>query len=98
MVLIFGTGKQFFKELGRTQKSKCIRCRNKTSFSLVKGTKWLTFFLIPLIPYSITYYLFCDICSTSFEITKDELYRCLYDNLDPYNLLKTVKIDYNDEL
>ena len=73
MFLIFGFGKQTFKEYGKTESRTCGHCHKTTALILVRVTSWFTLFFIPLIPYSNKYVLMCPLCNGFQEVSKEEL-------------------------
>jgi len=73
MFLIFGFGKQTFREYGKTEEQACGHCNKTAAQVLVKVTSWFTLFFIPLIPYSMKYVLICPLCDGYREVPKEEL-------------------------
>lgn len=61
-MIIFGWGKQTIKQIGITFKNLCNHCHNEEYWILTRITTWFTLFFIPVIPYSIKYFLSCPVC------------------------------------
>src|SRR3990167_6580332 len=68
-MIIFGWGHQTIKNFGPTFKNHCSHCNNEEYWTLTRHTTWFTLFFIPIIPYSVKYFLSCPICQ--YGITLD---------------------------
>jgi predicted nucleic acid-binding Zn ribbon protein len=69
-MIIFGWNFQTIKEFGVVFKQFCNHCKNEEYWILTRRITWFTLFFIPLIPYSIKYFLSCPVCK--YGITLDE--------------------------
>jgi len=69
---IFGVGKKTIKTHWEEGMTTCERCRNTRQWPLKKVTSWFTFFLIPIVPYSVQYVKVCPVCGHYTEITKEK--------------------------
>lgn len=69
-MFIFGWGHQTIKQIGAVFKNLCSHCHNEEYWILTRITTWFTFFFIPVIPYSVRYFLSCPICK--YGLTLDD--------------------------
>lgn len=52
----------------------CERCRNKSTFHLVRTRRWLTILSTPIIPLQLRkYYLTCEICELSYPLHRQKV-------------------------
>jgi len=72
MFIIFGWGKQLIKRFGVTFQHSCDHCHNEDYWTLSRITTWFTFFFIPVIPYSVKYFLSCPVCQYGFTLDKEQ--------------------------
>jgi len=70
--VIFGWGNAYEKVLAQFQLEKCEACNNTINMLLVRQRVWFSVFFIPVIPYSITYYVLCPICEEGYVIKRRE--------------------------
>ena len=72
-MIIFGWGHQTTKNFGPTFKNHCSHCNNEDYWTLTKYTTWFTLFFIPVIPYSIKYFLSCPVCQYGITLDSNQL-------------------------
>ena len=72
-MLIFGWGHQTTKNFGPTFKNRCGHCNNDDYFVLSRIITWFTLFFIPVIPYSIKYFLSCPICQYGINPSSEQI-------------------------
>lgn len=72
-MIIFGWGHQTIKNIGPTFKNHCSHCNNEDYWTLTKYTTWFTLFFIPVIPYSIKYFLSCPVCQYGITLDSNQL-------------------------
>lgn len=72
-MIIFGWGHQTIKNIGPTFKNHCSHCNNEDYWALTKYTTWFTLFFIPVIPYSIKYFLSCPVCQYGITLDSNQL-------------------------
>lgn len=72
-MIIFGWGHQTIKNIGPTFKNHCNHCNNEDYWTLTKYTTWFTLFFIPVIPYSIKYFLSCPVCQYGITLDNNQL-------------------------
>ncbi|MCU0680136.1 MAG: zinc-ribbon domain-containing protein [Planctomycetes bacterium] len=72
-MIIFGWGHQTIKNVGPVFKNHCSHCNNKEYWTLTKYTTWFTLFFIPVIPYSIKYFLSCPVCQYGITLDNRQL-------------------------
>jgi len=72
-MLIFGWGHQTTKNFGPTFKNRCGHCNNDDYFVLSRIITWFTLFFIPVIPYSIKYFLSCPICQYGINLSSEQI-------------------------
>ncbi len=70
MFIIFGT-KQLVKNYG-SKVYECGHCHNMSDFEYAKITKFISFFFIPMIPYSVERVMYCKICRSMKKLSKEE--------------------------
>ncbi len=70
MFLLFGWGKQTFKDLAERDFDICKFC-HKGNLRLREVTTWATLFFIPIIPYKTRYVLSCGNCKAGYEISRE---------------------------
>ncbi len=75
MPIIFGWGRQTVKQIGIVFKNLCSHCKNEDHWVLTRITKWFTLFFIPVIPYSIKYFLSCPICQYGLVLDDGQVER-----------------------
>ncbi len=73
MPIIFGWGRQIIKQIGITFKNFCSHCNNEEYWILTRITTWFTIFFIPIIPYSIKYFLSCPVCKYGLTLDQKQL-------------------------
>lgn len=61
-MIIFGWGHQTIKYIGVAFKNLCNHCNNEDYWVLTRTMTWFTLFFIPVIPYSLKYFLSCPVC------------------------------------
>lgn len=67
-MIIFGWGRQTIKQIGIVFKRLCGHCNNEEYWVLTRTITWFTLFFIPIIPYSIKYFLSCPVCKYGFDL------------------------------
>lgn len=72
-MFIFGWNHQTRKNFGPTFKYKCSHCHNEEYWYLTRIITWFTLFFIPVIPYSVKYFLSCSICSYGLVLDQKQL-------------------------
>ena len=72
-MVIFGWGHQTIKEIGITFKNLCAHCHNEDYWMLTRTITWFTLFFIPIIPYSIKYFLSCSICKYGLTLDSEQI-------------------------
>ena len=72
-MFIFGWGRQTIKQIGAVFKNLCSHCHNEEYWILTRITTWFTLFFIPVIPYSIKYFLSCPICKYGLTLNDKQI-------------------------
>ncbi|MCK9329515.1 MAG: zinc ribbon domain-containing protein [Candidatus Cloacimonetes bacterium] len=72
-MIIFGWGRQTIKNIGPIFKNHCSHCNNEEHWTITKYTTWFTLFFIPIIPYSIKYFLSCPVCQYGTTLDSNQL-------------------------
>ena len=67
-MIIFGWGRQTIKQIGIVLKRMCDHCNNEEYWVLTRTITWFTLFFIPVIPYSVKYFLSCPVCKYGFDL------------------------------
>lgn len=82
MFILFGWGHQTTKIFGVTIKNLCSNCNNEEYWVLQRTITWFTLFFIPVIPYSIKYFMHCPICERGIYLDNNqiEIFRPLAEN------------------
>lgn len=62
MIFIFGFGHTTEKDTGKIQERYCPVCRQNVFTKIIEIKKWFTFFFIPMIPYSKSFWEVCPNC------------------------------------
>lgn len=57
--------------------TRCLHCAHDTKWSIWKETQWLSLFFIKVFPYINTYYISCEQCGDSCELSKEMSLRVL---------------------
>lgn len=70
MIFIFGFGHQTESDRGINEEMFCPGCNKNTQTSFRIIRKWITFFFLPVIPYSKKEYRVCKNCGYSVESGK----------------------------
>jgi len=70
--IIFGWGNTKTKDSGETYPTRCSNCQNDVYYHLIKISKRLTLFFIPVFPYSRDYLLTCPVCGASIELDRND--------------------------
>lgn len=70
-MIIIGLGRRTVKNYGPKKENYCDHCHNISDWELLKYTKWLTLFFIPVIPYSTKKVLICPICGSALELDNE---------------------------
>jgi len=68
MIFIFGMGYRTKTDKGIREEMYCPSCRENTRTGIFTERKWITFFFLPVIPYSKTEIRICERCGYSSEI------------------------------
>lgn len=55
----------------------CTHCHNDSHWIVEKNARWISLFLIPIIPIKSSYYYYCPICHDGHRISKED-----YESLD----------------
>src|SRR5262245_17042759 len=63
MFFLFGWGQRSIYDEGPTLSTRCQNCNNHVWLRLNTSKTWFTIFLIPVIPYKLTNWLECPVCS-----------------------------------
>jgi len=71
-MIIFGWGRQTLKQIGIVFKTLCRHCNNEEFWVLTKITTWFTLFFIPVLPYSVKYFLSCPVCQYGFNLNNEQ--------------------------
>lgn len=87
-MIIFGWGRQTIKQIGIVFKQMCGHCNNEEYWVLTRTITWFTLFFIPVIPYSVKYFLSCPICKYGLELNGKQV-----DDLKPLAELNQKLID-----
>lgn len=72
-MIIFGWGRQTIKQIGVAFKQMCNHCHNEDYWVLTRITTWFTLFFIPVIPYSIKYFLSCPVCQYGLTLDSKQI-------------------------
>lgn len=72
-MIIFGWGHQTIKNFGPTFKNRCSHCNNEDYWILTRYMTWFTLFFIPIFPYSIKYFLSCQICQYGLTLNSKQI-------------------------
>ena len=72
-MIIFGWNFQTRKQIGVFFKQVCGHCNNEEYWVLTRTITWFTLFFIPLIPYSIKYFLSCPICQYGLTLDQKQI-------------------------
>jgi hypothetical protein len=72
-MIIFGWGHQTRKQIGVTFKNLCNHCHNEDYWVLTRTITWFTLFFIPVIPYSIKYFLSCPVCQYGLTLDSKQI-------------------------
>ncbi len=72
-MIIFGWGRQTIKQIGVTFKQICGHCKNEEYWVLSRIITWFTLFFIPVIPYSIKYFLSCPVCQYGLNLNQKQV-------------------------
>ncbi len=73
MPIIFGWGRQTVKSIGVVFKNLCSHCNNEEYWMLTRITTWFTLFFIPIIPYSVNYFLRCPVCKYGLTLDTKQI-------------------------
>lgn len=72
--ILIGIGKKTSKNLGAAgQEQPCVWCSYVVFYHLILTRTWLTYFLIPVIPYRSEYHLQCPACARSMMLSGEEV-------------------------
>jgi len=71
MFFLFGWGTQTKKFEGPTEMRVCRVCGKESDWHLHRHSKWMTAFLVPVLPYSMKWVHSCPECG-NFEVPEDE--------------------------
>lgn len=72
-MIIFGWGRQTIKQIGVVFKKLCDHCNNEEYWILTRTITWFTLFFIPVIPYSVKYFLSCPVCKYGFDLNSKQV-------------------------
>jgi hypothetical protein len=72
-MIIFGWGRQTIKQIGVVFKKLCGHCNNEEYWILTRTITWFTLFFIPIIPYSVKYFLSCPVCKYGFDLNSKQV-------------------------
>jgi uncharacterized protein YbaR (Trm112 family) len=72
-MIIFGWGHQTIKQIGVVFKKFCDHCHNEEYWILTRTITWFTLFFIPVVPYSIKYFLSCPVCKYGFVLDQEKV-------------------------
>lgn len=72
-MIIFGWGRQTIKQIGIAFKQICSHCNNEEFWILTRTITWFTLFFIPIIPYSVKYFLSCPVCKYGLTLEGKQL-------------------------
>lgn len=72
-MIIFGWNHQTLKQIGVAFKHLCAHCHNEDYWILTRITTWFTLFFIPVIPYSIKYFLSCPVCQRGLTLDSKQI-------------------------
>jgi predicted RNA-binding Zn-ribbon protein involved in translation (DUF1610 family) len=70
MIFIFGFGHQTESDKGIREELYCPSCGSNTVTKIIIIRKWVTFFFLPVFPYSKKSIRICESCGYSVEIPK----------------------------
>lgn len=59
--------KKSYKVIGETDPQVCKKCSHERAFKVVEEKDWLTFIVIPLVPYKKRNLAVCSVCGAGFE-------------------------------
>ena len=81
MFIISGT-RTFAKNMGTsTEFCNCNNCGQTVRLQVMRGLSFLTFFWMPLIPFSSKYYSICPMCNAEYKIKKEQALELLSSSL-----------------
>lgn len=72
MLFLIGYGHRTKKSFGYEKGKYCHQCYRDEDANIQRVTTWVTLFFIPCIPVDREYYLVCQGCGKSTQITKNE--------------------------
>ncbi|MDO9580295.1 MAG: zinc-ribbon domain-containing protein [Bacteroidales bacterium] len=87
-MVIFGWGRQTIKQIGVVFKNLCSHCNNEDYWILTLRITWFTIFFIPILPYSIKYFLSCPICKYGLVLDQKQI-----DQIKPLAEINQLLID-----
>ena len=69
------SGVKRFKKVLMTEsrRTECGSCHHTTRFQVIRVISWVTFFWIPIFPYSLKYYLICPNCQSGYKIKRQDV-------------------------
>lgn len=70
MIFILGFGHQTESDKNIREELYCPACGKNSPTKITVVRKWVTFFFLPVFPYSKKTYRVCESCGYSLEITK----------------------------
>lgn len=89
-MIIFGWNRQTIKQIGVVFKQICGHCKNEEYWVLTRTITWFTLFFIPIIPYSIKYFLSCPVCKYGLTLNQKQI-----DELKPLAEINQSLLDGN---
>ncbi len=72
-MIIFGWGFVTKKVFKISFPVTCSHCHNEGFWTPLRTITWFTLFFIPIIPYSIKYFLTCPICEYGIRLKSDQI-------------------------
>jgi hypothetical protein len=72
MFILFGWGTQTERNEGPIDPHACENCGQEASWYLYRISRWITFFLVPTIPYTTKRFQVCPNCDYAVEVKGKE--------------------------
>lgn len=68
MFFIIWGARNTVKDFGPVLEYLCDHCNNTDYWKLIRTIRWFTLFYIPIIPYSVKYFVICPTCEYGVEL------------------------------
>lgn len=91
MFYLFGWGQTTNRDIDSVR-LKCRRCGHLASFNLRLARSWLSFFFIPVIPYSRQYWFVCSNCDSGYKFDDRQDFERFHKKLIAFKKKKLKKL------